>query len=160
VRQADFDRIYREHASGLFSFLAYRTGDRALAEDVLAEAFERAIRARRTFDPRRAREKTWLYSIALNCLRDRQRRSGAEQRAYERVSTPAAPDPDLGVALGERDELRSALEDLSPEEREALALRFGGDVTIPEIARATGESRTTIEGRVYRGLRKLREKLE
>jgi RNA polymerase sigma factor (sigma-70 family) len=160
MRQDDFDRIYREHAPGLFSFLMYRTGDRAQAEDVLGEAFERAIRARRSYDSRRAREKTWLYAIALNCLRDRQRRSAAEQRALDRAAAPVPDAPDLGDAIGERDELRAALAELSAEEREALALRFGGDLTIPEIARATGESRTTVEGRVYRGLRKLREKLE
>src|SRR3954451_20635286 len=148
MRQDDFDRIYREHAAGLFSFLAYRTGDRALAEDVLGEAFEKAIRARRSFDPRRSREKTWLYAIALNCLRDRQRRSAAEERAYDRVPAPHDP-PDISETLGERDELKAAMAELSVEEREALALRFGGDLTVPEIARATGESRTTIEGRVY-----------
>jgi DNA-directed RNA polymerase specialized sigma24 family protein len=49
----DFERLYADEAAGLFSFLAYRTGDRALAEDLLADAFERALRARRRFDLRR-----------------------------------------------------------------------------------------------------------
>ena len=61
---SDFERLYTEEAAGLFSFLAYRTGDRALAEDLLADAFERALRGR--FNPRRGSAKTWLYSIALN----------------------------------------------------------------------------------------------
>jgi RNA polymerase sigma factor (sigma-70 family) len=162
MREADFDRLWREHAPGLFSFLAYRTGDRALAEDVLADAFERAIRGRRGFDRRKAREKTWIYSIALNCLRDRRRRSAAEQRALERaVASPAAGGGGLDEELvGERDALERALATLSPEEREAIALRFGGDLTIPQIAQATGESRTTVEGRVYRALRKLKSAVE
>jgi RNA polymerase sigma-70 factor (ECF subfamily) len=161
LREADFDTLYREHAPGLFSFLLYRTGNRELAEDVVSEAFEKAIRARRGFDRRKSREKTWLYTIALNSLRDRQRRAQTEERALERVTT-GANDSGTEAAddVANRDELRRALEILSAEEHEAIALRFGGDLTIPEIARATGETRTTVEGRVYRALRKLRSAVE
>ena len=53
MRDDEFERLYAAEAAGLFSFLAYRTGDRALAEDLLADAFERALRARRRFDRRR-----------------------------------------------------------------------------------------------------------
>jgi RNA polymerase sigma-70 factor, ECF subfamily len=162
MREADFDRLWREHAPGLFSFLAYRTGDRALAEDVLAEAFERAIRGRRGFDRRKAREKTWIYSIALNCLRDHQRRQGAEVRALDRVGAPAAlqhSDPALERAET-RDEVQRALRGLSDEEREVVALRYGGDLSAKEMAKLLGERETTVEGRLYRALRKLREELE
>src|SRR5919107_5496712 len=79
MRRDDFERLYEEHAQPLYGFLAYRTGDSALAEDLLADTFERALRARRRFDPRRAGEKTWLYAIALNLLRDGVRRTRAEQ---------------------------------------------------------------------------------
>ena len=59
----------------------------------------------------------------------------------------------------DRDELRSALAALSPEEREAVALRFGGGLAIPEVARVLGTSRATAHGRVYRALEKMRVKL-
>lgn len=49
---------------------------------------------------------------------------------------------------------------LSDEEREAIALRYGADLTVPEIARLRGEKLTTVEGRVYRGLAKLRDFLD
>ena len=84
MRDDDFERLYAAEAAGLFAFLAYRTGDRALAEDLLADAFERALRARRRFDRRRGSQKTWLYAIALNLLRDHARRQAAEARALER----------------------------------------------------------------------------
>ena len=51
------------------------------------------------------------------------------------------------------------LEALSAEERESIALRYGADLTVPEIAKLTKEKLTTVEGRVYRALRKLREEL-
>ena len=161
VRQDDFERLYSTHAEALFGFLTSRTGDRALAEDVLADTFERVLRARRRFDPRKASEKTWIYSIALNCLRDHARRQGAEQRAFEQaVTEPSGGSASPLDALENRDAVARALATLSDEEREAIALRYGADLTVPEIAKITKHSLTTVEGRVYRALRKLRDELE
>jgi RNA polymerase sigma-70 factor (ECF subfamily) len=160
MRDKDFERLYHAEAAGLFSFLAYRTGDRALAEDLLADAFERALRGRARFDRRRGSEKTWLYAIALNLLRDHARRAAAEARALERTGAPgdAADDPAFS-GVEHRDTVQRALATLAPEEREAIALRFGAELTVPEIAAVLGEPLTTVEGRVYRALRKLRGSL-
>ena len=59
-----------------------------------------------------------------------------------------------------RDTVQRALAALSAEEHEAIALRFGADLSVPEIASVLGEPLTTVEGRVYRALRKLRGTLE
>ena len=157
MRDADFERLYNAEAAGLYSFLAYRTGDRALAEDLLADAFERALRSRARYDRKRGSEKTWLYAIALNLLRDHARRAAAEARAYERTGGGAdgGEDPALR-GVEERDEVMRALAELAPEEREAIALRFGAELSVPEIAQVLGEPVTTAEGRVYRALQKLR----
>ena len=158
MKDSDFERLYAAEAQGLFAFLAYRTGDRALAEDLLADAFERALRSRVKYDRRRGSEKTWLYAIALNLLRDHARRAAAEGRAYERVGA-GADALDVFGGVEARDEIGRALNVLSGEEREAISLRFGAELTVPEIAVVLGEPLTTIEGRVYRALRKLREAL-
>jgi RNA polymerase sigma-70 factor, ECF subfamily len=162
MREADFERLYAEHAQALFGFLVYRTGDRALAEDVVADTFERAMRARRRFDPRKGSEKTWLYSIALNRLRDQARRSGAEGRAVERLAAGTS-EHDSARSIEQADVRRTvavALEVLSVEEREAVAMRFGGDLSLKELAKLTGVKMTTAEGRVYRALGKLRDAME
>lgn len=160
MRDDDFERLYAAEAQGLFGFLAYRTGDRALAEDLLGDTFERALRSRRRFDRRRGSEKTWLYAIALNLLRDHARRVAAEGRALERSGPENASSAEPADAVEHRDAVQRALVALSPEEREAIALRFGAELTVPEIARALGEPLTTVEGRVYRALRKLRAELD
>jgi RNA polymerase sigma-70 factor (ECF subfamily) len=159
MRREDFERLYEEHAQPLFGFLAYRTGDSALAEDLLADTFERALRARARFDKRKASEKTWLYAIALNLVRDSARRRSAEARALERVPPPARETSTELDAVEHRDEIRHAMERLSDEEREAIALRFGADLTVPEMAKLLKQPLPRIEGRVYRSLRKLREEL-
>ncbi len=162
MRSDDFERLFADHAGPLLAFLVYRTGDRALSEDLVAETFERALRARRGFDRRKASEKTWVYSIALNCVRDHVRRRQAEQRAYQRASDLARVSATGGPLdeVDDRDLLARALRGLSVEEREAIALRYGGDLTVPEIAKLQGEKLSTVEGRVYRALRKLRAELE
>ena len=160
---ADFERLYADHAQGLYGFLAYRTGNAAQAEDVLAEAFERALRSRERYDPSRASAKTWLYAIALNCLRDQHRRSGAEKRALERAMAGVGVGAPAGDGLGwieDRAVLAASMAVLSEEEREAIALRYGGELTAPEIAELLGERQSTVEGRVYRALRKLRDELD
>ncbi len=158
MRAAHFERLYAEHAEALFGFVVYRTGNRAQAEDIVADTFERALRARRRFDPRKGSEKTWLYSIALNRLRDLARRDAAQERALDQAGRGEA---EAGDHPAERAHARltvhSALRALSDEEREAVALRFGADLALREIARVLDEPMTTVEGRVYRALRKLRD---
>ena len=156
MKDDEFERLYSAEAQGLFAFLTYRTGDRVLAEDLLADAFERALRAK--YNARKGSAKTWLYAIALNVLRDHVRRVAAEGRAYAKVDGGGeATDPFAGVEV--RDELLRALAGLAAEEREAIALRYGSDLTVPEMATVLSVPLTTVEGRVYRALRKLREAL-
>ena len=155
MRDDDFERLYAAEAQGLFGFLAYRTGDRGLAEDLLADTFERALRSRQRYDRRRGSAQ----DVALR----------------DRAEPPARPRPPLGGGRAvpwsgpgrrrpaptrstpSRPATRcSARWPRWPEEREAIALRFGADLTVPEIAEVLGEPLTTVEGRVYRALRKLR----
>jgi len=160
MKSDHFDRLFTEHAPGLLRFLVLRTGDRALAEDLVADTFERALRARRRFDARRGSERAWLYAIAQNLLRDRVRRQSAENRALTQLPAPEPDAPADLVAVETRLTVLQALEVLSVEEREAIALRFGADLTVPEMAKVLGEPLTTMEGRVYRALRRLRAQLD
>jgi RNA polymerase sigma-70 factor (ECF subfamily) len=159
VRQRDFERLYAEHAQPLLGFLVYRTGDRALAEDIVADTFERALRHRRGFDRRRGTEKNWLYAIALNRLRDHGRRAATEGRAVARAAGPTRTGWPSLAAIDDREQLGHALALLSDQERETIALRYGAELTVPEIARLLEQPLTTVEGRLYRALRKLRDAL-
>ena len=161
MRDEDFEQLYAEEAQGLYGYLAYRTGDRMLAQDLLADVFERALRARGRYDKRKGSARTWLYAIAGNLLVDHARRQAAGTRAAERAGAPPESALDRRIeALPERDVLARALATLSDEEREAIALRFGADLTVPEMAELMREPLTTVEGRVYRALRKLRSAMD
>ena len=67
--------------------------------------------------------------------------------------------PPAAEQIEARDAVTRAMEGLSDAEREAISLRYGADLTVPEIAKLTGEPLTTIEGRVYGALRKMRDEI-
>ena len=160
MRDEQFERLYSEHARGLYSFLAYRTGDNTLAEDLVGDTFVRVLKARRRFDPRKGSEKAWIYSIAMNLLRDAARRRQTEGRALEQA-VPVGPHGYSPHELIEtRDELRHAIEKLPPEEQDAIALRFGGDLNGPEIAEIMDLSVANVQQILSRSLRRLRAALD
>jgi RNA polymerase sigma-70 factor (ECF subfamily) len=159
VRENEFESLYAEHAEPLLAFLASRTGDRRLAEDLTADTFERVLRKRSVLDVRKGSAKTWIYTIALNLLRDHLRREQAHQRSVERSGRVDGPLSPLEF-VGTRDAVRRALETLGDDEREAIALRFAADLTFPEIAKILRCPVSTVEGRTHRALRKLKEVLD
>lgn len=160
MRGADFERLFAEHANALFAFFAYRTQDWALAEDLVEDTFERVLESRRRFDSRKGSEKAWIYTIGLNLLRDHARRTALEQRTLERVGAEAPPSEPDAVRFEQRDELSRAMRTLNDQEREAVALRFGADLTLREVARILQEPTAAVEKRVYRALAKLRQEIE
>ena len=154
-----FERLYAEHAEALLGFLTLRTGDRVLAEDLLADTFERVLRKRRMFDRGRGSEKAWLYTIALNILRDRARRQQVEARALEEIHHDSPASFDDTLAVEDHVDLERALAALTTEERDAIALRFGADLTMPEISKLIRKPESTVQGRIYRALDKLRDRV-
>jgi RNA polymerase sigma factor (sigma-70 family) len=160
MRSEDFERLYEAHAASLLAFLEYRTGNIELAKDVHADTFERILRTRWRFDPRKASEKTWVYAIALNVLRDAGRRRAAEARALDRVAAgPGDEHWHEADRIDDRDAVRRGLATLPDDEREAVALYYGADLSLEEIARVTGTRTTTIKGRLARARERLRESL-
>jgi RNA polymerase sigma-70 factor (ECF subfamily) len=160
MKKDQFEQLYEEHAGPLLGFLVYRTGNRSTAEEVLADTFERVLRSRSKFNPNRGKVKTWIYSIALNRLRDLHRRSEAEERAL-RKSEAGAPEAVADIdRFEERSTVAAALGQLDEMEREAVSLRYGADLTVAEVAETLGVKVSTAEGRIYRGLRNLKELLE
>jgi RNA polymerase sigma factor (sigma-70 family) len=159
VSPSSFERLYDRHLQSVYAFIAYRVRDRDLAEDLTQTTFERALRAWSRFDPRRASEKTWLMVIARNLLIDHFRKHREEPVAEidERgLRTVAGPEQNLPVAA----ELVAALGQLGEREREVLALRFGGELTGPEIAELLGLSLANVQQITSRSLRRLRGLLD
>jgi len=145
---------------------AYRTAsfilrDRASAEDAVHDAFVLAWRRRGSLrDP--AAAGAWFGRILVNACRDRLRR---ESRAAVRdvstelySSTSGAADPLSAIAR--RDEIGAALRRLTRDEQVLLALRFGEDRTVPEIAGVLGIPEGTVKSRLHGALAHMRAALD
>lgn len=160
----EFARVYDDHVWDVYGFVRYRVRSREEAEDLTQQAFERALRAWDRFDPRRAEAKTWLLVIAKNLVVDHYRRNrGAREESYSeapvgelRPGIQPSPEERLGVSP----ELDLALSSLSDREREAVALRYGGDLTGPQIAEMMDLGLANVHQILSRALRKLRDELE
>lgn len=158
VQEADFERLVKRHAQDVYAFLLYRTGDHHLAEELLADTLERAYRARARFDRRRASEKTWLITIALNRWRDLARRASTEEAALARLDAGALYHEDLD-RVAEKQALLGALAELPAEERDVVTLSYGADLSAKQVAQVLDLPVTTVQGRLYRALRRLRSSL-
>jgi RNA polymerase sigma factor (sigma-70 family) len=158
---AAFARVYKEHVWRVYGFFAYRVESREVAEDLTQATFERALRAWSRFDPRRAPEATWLIAIARNLLIDHHRRdrSGRLEPLDEHErALPAVTGPEDRFATSP--ELIEALATLAERDREVIALRFGGDLSGPEIAALLHMTLANVQQVLSRSLRKLRELLD
>lgn len=155
----DFSAVYDEHVWQVYGFFAYRMRSRADAEDLTQQTFERALRSWSRYDPSLAKVNTWLLVIARNLLIDHLRsdRSAGQQPLDELDASHdalvAAPDaPDLGLDPA----LERALAGLGSRDREIVALRFGGDLSGPEIAELTGLRLANVQQILSRSLRRMR----
>jgi RNA polymerase sigma factor (sigma-70 family) len=150
---ADFRALFEARFSDVHRYLAHRLGDAGAAEDLAAETFLRAYRARGRF--RAGNARAWLFTIATNLLRDEARGRGAREAALARVpGERAAAPPDFELP---DPELAAALATLRPEEREALLLYAWADLSYEEIARATGVAIGTVRSRLARARAQLAE---
>lgn len=159
----EFEEAYDDNLARVYGFFAYRVGSRDDAEDLTQQTFERALRAWDRFDARRAGVGTWLIAIARNLLIDHYRASAPEsgQVALEDVPLTALPMANGAMpADGLEPKLADALDGLAQRDREVLALRYGADLTGPEIVELTGLTLANVQQIISRSLRRLREVLE
>jgi RNA polymerase sigma-70 factor (ECF subfamily) len=156
----DFAEAYDEHVWQVYAFLAYRCANRTDAEDLTQMTFERALRAWHRYDERRASLLTWLLAIARNLLIDFYRADRSSGNETLDALGTREPSEDEAYDLGLSPELAAALAELSDRDREVVALRFGGDLTGPEIAEMLELSLANVQQILSRSLRRLRGRLE
>jgi RNA polymerase sigma-70 factor (ECF subfamily) len=136
-------------------------GDRMAAEDVTALAFERLYRSRSRLDHRRGTPRAWLFAIARNAVLDelRRRRRQPQGELLEELSG----DQDSEAALehiARRATVRDALSALPPREREVVLLKFHGQLSNSELAKALDISESNAGTRLHRALTRLRGECE
>jgi RNA polymerase sigma-70 factor, ECF subfamily len=153
-----FAALYERTFPRVYAYVASLLRDRAGAEDVTAQAFERAYRKSGSYRARRGSREAWLFGIARNAaldeLRRRKRRARLEAEPPDDAS-PAADD--LAELALRRETVRAAMSSLDGRERDLLALKFSAGLSNSEIAAVLGMSETAAGTRLHRTLTKLRK---
>jgi RNA polymerase sigma factor (sigma-70 family) len=153
-----FAALYRNSFPRVYAYVMSLLRDRSAAEDVTAQAFERAYRKRGSYRARRGSPEAWLFGIARNAaldeLRRRGRRAGLEGEPPDRETPTAEDHTELALR---REQVRAALTALDGHERDLLSLKFYGGLSNAEIGRVLGVSETNAGTRLHRALTKLRK---
>ena len=156
--------LYDRYASLALATALRVVADRQLAEDLVHDAFVATWQKIDRFDPARGNLRAWLLTIVRNRALDQVRGvrvsievGAADDQALLRTS--ANPTWEAAIARRSASELRSALEELPPEQREAIDLAYFGGRTYREIAVLTGVPLGTANGRLRLALAKLRDAL-
>lgn len=147
----------RRFQSRVFGVAVAVLGDRALAEDVAQQAFERAWRHAALFDPRRGAVGTWLVAITHNLAVDAARTRRADPVDPLELTDVAGPDTPEGSALEAESvaELRAAIGALPAAQGRALVLAALRGMTAAEVAQREGIPLGTAKTRIRAAMQRL-----
>jgi RNA polymerase sigma-70 factor (ECF subfamily) len=153
--------IHDTYYGPLFRYIFYRVADHEAAEDLTAEVFVRFLSAIRD---RTAPQKTlrgWLYAVASHLANDyHRRRYRAQHIALDERLPSEQPGPAERVASAWRwQEVQAAVQELPEAQREVIALRYGQDLPIRDVAHMLDKSEGAIKQLQVRALAALAEKL-
>jgi RNA polymerase sigma-70 factor, ECF subfamily len=160
-----FEALYRRHRAPLYRFLLRQLGDTAAAEEVFQDVWMRVIDSRGRYESR-GRFGSWLYAVAHNRLMDGYRARGrgllGQDEGEEALDNLPADELPAHVWLDRKraaERLFAALARLPDVQREAFLLQQEGELSVEEIAEATGVSRETAKSRLRYAVAKLRASL-
>jgi RNA polymerase sigma factor (sigma-70 family) len=164
VIPGDFEAAFQQHFGPVYRFIARRVGP-ALAEDLAAETFATAYRRRTAFDPGRASQRSRLYGIATNLVRNHWR---AEQHLLA-LDARLVPEVDLSgspEAVEQRvtaamlaPKLAAGLAQLTRDQRDVLLQHAWAELSHEEIAAVLDIAPGTVRSRLFRARAALREQL-
>jgi RNA polymerase sigma-70 factor, ECF subfamily len=161
-----FAVVFDRHAGAAFS-LAYRMcGRRAVAEDVVQDAFLSLWRSASRFDPARGSVRAWVLRATHNRAIDAFRRSSAkdardvaDEGVAERIEARERTDEEVERREDVR-QVRAALEAIPRDQRQVIELAYFGGFTHTQIAEMLDLPAGTVKGRMRLGMTKMRMALD
>ena len=156
--------VYDRHASAAMAVALRIVADREGAEDLVHDTFVAIWQKIDRFDPARGSLRSWILTIVRNRAIDRLRGTRPSIEigdAEERSMLRSGPNPTWDDALARlgAGQLRTALDELPAEQRQAIELAYFGGRTYREIATLTGVPLGTANGRLRLALARLRQLL-
>ena len=147
--------IHDRYYAAIYRYVAFRVHDQPTAEDLTSEVFLRLLTALRERHAPQNTLRGWLYGVASNVVREYYR----QQARYETMAANGrSPDQQFDVkAL--RQNLVAVLQDLTEEQQNVLALRFGYELPIRDVAEVMGKSEGSVKMLQARAIASLANRL-
>ena len=155
-----FRPLVERYQDVVFGTAYHMTGSPALAEELAQEAFLAAWQGMRGF--RQGKPfKPWLMRILVNTVLAERRKRSVQTTPIEGAGVAGDADNPAAMveAQVERQRLQQAINGLTPEHRQVVVLRYYAELTVPEVARASGVNEGTVKSRLHRAHRALRQRL-
>lgn len=170
-RVADGDQLalstlYEATSRLAFGLILRIVIDRATAEEVLLDVYTQVWRQASLYDTNRGAPLAWIMTIARSRAIDRLRSGKHEQRGKEpldaigEITSPTASPEEVTVSSERQRFVRSALDSLSPEQREVIELAYYSGLSHSEIALKLNQPLGTVKTRTRLGMMKLRDMLK
>lgn len=156
--KADFGDLVMAESQGLVAAATAIVGDRHRAEDIVQTAFERCFRRWHRVS-KLDRPGAWVRRVAINEAISVARRANTEHRTAQRLEAMAASGAGIGVdplAALDDEGIWAAVRALPGDQAAAIALRYGADVGIDDIAETLQVSVPAVKSLLHRGRRALR----
>jgi RNA polymerase sigma-70 factor (ECF subfamily) len=153
-------RLYDQLVGPIYRYIAVRVRRREDAEDLTHLVFERIVTALPRYRHDGKPFSAWAFRIARNAVIDHLRRTRRTEPLDVIPERDDAAGPDA-VTLREEEirELRAAILRLTPDQREALILRYASGLSADEAAQVMGRRAGTIRGLTFRAIEALRRQL-
>ncbi len=150
--------LFETHFERVYRYAYARLRDRAEAEDLTQQVFERMLRSIGSYQPRGAPFASWLFRIAHNMLVDRVRRVRAEERSLTTAFGHARNMDPEARALSELEaaDVARLMDRLSDAQRQVLHLRFAAELNVAETAHVMQRSVDAVKSLQYSALKALR----
>ncbi len=160
--QAAFVEIYERCQPSVHTYIFYRVGDPALAEDLTAEVFVRLVSKIHTFVRPERPILAWLYTIAAHLVTDHHRRNGRIKRVplHPNLRSDEADHLHLMQQQLTQARLAAALQRLTEEQRQVILFKFVEGRNNAEVAALLGKNEGAIKALQHRALAALRRLLE
>ena len=156
--RAAFAPLYERYVDQIFAYAHTLTRNRELAEDVTASTFAKAIEDLPRFEWRGVPYSAWLYRVAANLVaRQARRPAWVDIESHQPVD---GESPEVIVEQRDREAtVRAAVATLPDDQRQAVLLRFGGDLRNREIGEIMGRSEGAVKLLTFRAMTALRKQL-
>jgi RNA polymerase sigma-70 factor (ECF subfamily) len=156
-----FGSLFDAYYGPVYRFVASRVGRPSDAEDLAQLVFVKVLEALPRYEQRGVPFGGWLFRLARNVVIDhvRTRREHVALEVIVEKSTDDDGPDELAVLRQEMDSVAHALRRLTPEQREAVELRFFAGLSAKEAAEAMGRQEGTVRGLQFRAIAALRRDL-